>query len=87
MKKDYVMTCSVTKDTDGSFLTLTYRLGHGFKPGCMTQVFRLMDADGNPMYYGLMDPENVTHEAQHFYDSSRGCVAIEIFVNGEWKEL
>ena len=87
MEKDYVMTCSVVEEESGFLRTEPYRIADWFDPECMTQAFRLLDADGIPMYYGLTYPDALSFQAQDDYGPHAGCVNTEYFINGEWKEL
>ena len=87
MKRDYVMTASIDEQLDGTLSVSPYRAADWFEPDCMTQPFRLLDADGIPMYYGLTYPDALSFQAQDDYGPRAGCVSTEYFLNGEWKEL
>lgn len=72
--KTYVITAEVKGDN----YYLPYRMPDWFDPFEMCYVFRLLDDDGEVLYYGLSnDPSSL--DAQDDYGAYGGCTATEYF--------
>lgn len=81
--KTYVITAEVNDN-----YTTPYKLPDWFDPSEMRYVFRLVDADYEPLYYGLTsDPSSF--DAQDDYESWAGSTGTQLFnfITGEWDSL
>jgi hypothetical protein len=82
--KTYVITAEVNGDNS----YLPYRMPDWFNPYEMCHVFRLVDDDGEVLYYGLSnDPSSF--DAQDDYEAYCGCTATQYFnqIQNEWDTL
>lgn len=64
------------------------KLKEWFNPEEMCHMFRLLDADGEVLLYGLSNNSS-SFEPQDDYDAICGCTTTEYFntVFNEWEEL
>lgn len=82
--KTYVITAEVKGDDH----YLPYRMPDWFNPLEMRYVFRLLDDDGEVLYYGLSnDPSSF--DAQDDYGAYAGSTATQYFnhITSEWETL
>jgi hypothetical protein len=81
--KTYVITAEVSDNC-----TTPYKLPDWFDPSEMCYVFRLVDADGEPLYYGLTS-DSSSFDAQDDYETYVGCTGTQLFnfLTGEWDPL
>jgi len=80
---NYVIIASVD---DGRYTPV--KLTEWFNPEEMCHMFRLLDADGEVLLYGLSNNSS-SFEPQDDYDAICGCTTTEYFntVFNEWEEL
>mgnify|MGYP000511676863 CR=1 FL=1 len=81
--KNYVIIASVD---DGRYTPV--KLTEWFNPEEMCHMFRLLDADGEVLLYGLSNNSS-SFEPQDDYEAICGCTTTEYFntVFNEWEEL
>ena len=81
--KNYVIIASVD---DGHYTPV--KLKEWFNPEEMCHMFRLLDADGEVLLYGLSNNSS-SFEPQDDYEAICGCTTTEYFntVFNEWEEL
>ncbi len=81
--KNYVIIASVD---DGRYTPA--RLTEYFNPEEMCHMFRLLNADGEVLLYGLSNNSS-SFEPQDDYEAICGCTTTEYFntVFNEWEEL
>jgi hypothetical protein len=81
--KNYVIIADVV---DGHYIPC--KLKEWFNPEEMRHMFRLLDADGEILLYGLSN-DSSSFEPQDDYEEICGCTVTEYFntVSNEWEEL
>ena len=81
--KNYVVIADVV---DGHYIPC--KLKEWFNPEEMCHMFRLLDADGEVLLYGLSNNSS-SFEPQDDYEAICGCTTTEYFntVFNEWEEL
>ncbi len=81
--KNYVIIADVV---DGHYIPC--KLKEWFNPEEMCHMFRLLDADGEVLLYGLSNNSS-SFEPQDDYEAICGCTTTEYFntVFNEWEEL
>lgn len=80
---NYIIIASVD---DGRYTPV--KLTEWFNPEEMCHMFRLLDADGEVLLYGLSNNSS-SFEPQDDYEAICGCTTTEYFntVFNEWEEL
>lgn len=84
MTKSYIMLAYVEEDGDGNLKTYPYPLSH-YEPETHRHLYRLLDADGGVLGYGLAD--TFTFDPKDDYEEVWGAAGIEYFYNETWEEL
>ncbi len=81
--KNYVIIAEVV---EGHYIPC--KLKEWFNPEEMCHMFRLLDADGEVLLYGLSNNSS-SFEPQDDYEAICGCTTTEYFntVFNEWEEL
>lgn len=81
--KTYVITAEVNYNC-----VSPYRLPDWFDPYEMCNPFRLVDDDGNVLYYGLSN-DCSSLDAKDDYETYCGCTVIQYFnqITTEWDSL